>query len=100
MSALPPFLIKLEQQLKDAKTKQAAWDIINEYFSFFDMTGINKELWMLTVGTLTNEEMEVQNVKDRHNIIFFYEYTRLFYQAVFLLYNKYNKIASPINLKP
>ena len=85
MSVLPPFLVKLEQQLKEASTKQAARDIINEYFNFFDMNGINKELWMLTVGTLTNEEMEV-NAKDRHNIIFFYEYTRLFYEAVFLFF--------------
>jgi hypothetical protein len=88
MSALPPFLIKLQQQLKEKQTRQSAQGIINEYLSFFTEDSINKELWMLTVGALTNDVMEVEKASDRNDIIFFYEYTKMFYEAIFLLYNK------------
>jgi hypothetical protein len=91
MSALPPFLINLQQQLTTKQTKQAAWDIIDEYFSFFDQDSINDELWMLTVAALTNDEMDMKKAKDRHNSIFFFEYTKMFYEAVHLLHNKNKK---------
>jgi len=76
------------QELVAKQTKESAWDIIDEYFSFFDMNEIHNELWLLIAGTLTNDEMEPsQKPIDRSNLIFFFEYTRMFFEAVQVLHN-------------
>jgi len=89
MSALPPFLIGLQQKLAEEKTKGSAWKIIDEYFSFFSRECIDEELWRLTVGVLTNDTIELEKANDRHDIIFFFEYTKMFYEAVHLLYTRH-----------
>lgn len=83
MNALPNQLERLRQKLLTEKSNDAAWNIIDEYFSFMGMDTIKQELWILTKGTLTNDLME-QNEKglDRHNIIFGYEFLLLFLDAV------------------
>jgi len=89
MSTLPGILNKLRQDLAENQTKKAAWNIIDEYFSFFGLVDIHNELWVLTAGTLTNDGMEQsQKGIDRHDLIFFFEYTKMFFEAVELLHNK------------
>jgi len=47
---------------------------------------------VLTTGTITNDEMQqLQKGIDRHNIIFFFEYTKMFFEAVDFLHNKRKK---------
>jgi len=66
--------------------------IIDEYFRFFGLEDVHHELWLLTAGTLSNEEMQFsQKAIDRSNLIFFFEYTKMFFEAVQLLHNKHKK---------
>ena len=92
MNILPETLSSLHQELTEKQTKESAWDIIDEYFHSFGLEEIYNELWLLTAGTLTNEETQFsQKAIDRSNVIFFFEYTMLFFEAVQLLYNKHKK---------
>jgi hypothetical protein len=53
---------------------------------------MHQELWILTAGLLTNDEMEqVENGRGRHNIIFFFEFTKMFAEEVLLLNSKRKK---------
>ena len=71
------------------QTKESAWNIIDEYFSFFGLEDVLNELWLLTTGTLCNEETQFsQKAIDRSNLIFFFEYTKMFFEAVQLLHTK------------
>jgi hypothetical protein len=92
MGILPEALKDLRRDLIKNQTKESAWNIIYEYFSFLGLDDIHNELWVLTVGTLTNDEMQqFEKGIERHNLIFFFEYTKMFFEAVDLLYNKRNK---------
>jgi hypothetical protein len=87
MTILPEILNDLRQELAEKQTKEAAWDIIDEYFSFIDLDGIHNELWLLTAGTLTNDEMgPSQKAINRKNLIFFFEFTKMFFEAVHVLH--------------
>ena len=47
---------------------------------------------MLPRRGVTNEEEQFsQKAIDRSNLIFFFEYTKMFFEAVQLLHNKHNK---------
>ena len=92
MNILPEILNNLRQELVAKQTKESAWNIIEEYFSFFGLEDVHNELWVLTAGTLTNDEIQqLQKGIDRHNLIFFFEYTKMFFEAVDLLHNKHKK---------
>ena len=92
MCILPETLNNLHQELAARQTKESAWNIIDEYFSFFGLDDVHNELWVLTAGTLTNEETQFsQKAIDRSNFIFFFEYTKMFFEAVQLLHNKHRK---------
>jgi len=88
MNLLPEILINLRQELADKQTNESAWNIIAEYFRFFGLDDVYNELWLVTAGTLTNDEMQQsQKAIDRQNLIFFFEYTKMFFEAVYLLHN-------------
>ena len=90
MSTIPKYLTRLEDKLKAKQTPKAAWKIIDEYFSFMDKQTIHQELWMLTVGTVTNDLMnKAEKGMDRHDTIFFYEYTKLLFDALSFLHDKH-----------
>ncbi|SRR6266498_5358647 len=94
MNLLPETLNNPHQELAAKQTKESAWNIIDEYFRFFGLADVHHELWVLTAGTLTNEEMQKsQKAIDRSNLIFFFEYTKMFFEAVQLLHlhNKHKK---------
>jgi len=92
MNLLPETLTHLHQELAARQTKESAWNIIDEYFSFFSLEDVHNELWLLTAGTLTNEEEQFsQKAIDRSNLIFFFEYTKMFFEAVQVLHNKHKK---------
>ena len=92
MPILPEILANLHQELAAKQTKESAWNIIDEYFHFFGLEDVHHELWLLTAGTLTNEEEQFsQKAIDRSNLIFFFEYTKMFFEAVQVLHNKHKK---------
>jgi hypothetical protein len=92
MNILPETLSSLRQELTEKQTKESAWEIIDEYFHSFGLEEIYNELWLLTAGTLTNEETQfAEKAIDRSNLIFFFEYTKMFFEAVQLLHCKYKK---------
>jgi len=94
MSLLPPTLNKLHQELAANQTKESAWNIINEYFNCFGLENVHEELWLLTASTIANVELQhSQKAIDRQNLIFFFEYTKMFFEAVHLLHSKEKKIA-------
>ncbi len=83
MSCLPPKLENWKEQLQQQPTQETARAIIAEYFSFFGKEKVKEELWLLTTGTLTNDEMhQAQSAKDRHDLLFFYEFTGMMVEAV------------------
>jgi len=87
MSLLPEILTNLHHELTTHQTKESAWNIIDEYFQFFGLDDIHNELWLLTAATLTNDELQPsQKAIDRRNLIFFYEYTKMFFEAVHSLH--------------
>ena len=91
MTLLPEILINLRQELAAKQTNESAWKIIDEYFNFFGLDDVHHELWLLTAGTLTNDEMQPQQKGiDRRNLIFFFEYTKMFFEAVPLLHTQKN----------
>ena len=54
------------------------------------MESIREELWILTKGTITNDLMEQsEKGKDRHDLIFGYEFLVLFFEAVKVLHDKW-----------
>lgn len=87
-----PGALKQQQDELDSRPKEAtAKQIVDEYFRYMDVNSIHEHLWELTHGTITNELPETQTGADRHNLIFFYEYTKLFFSAAWFLYNKEKK---------
>lgn len=82
-----PLLQKLHDQLAQAPKDNpaAAQKIIEEYFSCYSPAFANNQLWTLLAGTLSNE-LEEQTGAQRHNYIFFFEYTQLLIQAAYRLH--------------
>ena len=98
MSALPSFLIQLHQQLAENKTKESAWAIVQEYLSFFGVSGAEKDLWQMLVASLVNNEMdEFKSTRHRYDLIFFFEFTMMFMESVDLLNQQHNKKQEKIN---
>lgn len=78
-----PFLQKLQQQLAQSQPADAtaANKIIEAYFSCFSPGCANNQLWALLASAISNE-LEEQTGAQRHNYIFFFEYTQLLINAV------------------
>ena len=76
--------------LEDLRTEQKekyAWKIIDDFFQFFDDEGPKEILRdMLTIAMVSDHE-EITG-KIRSNMIFFYSYSKAFYEAVYFLYEK------------
>lgn len=88
MCTLPGILKELHEQFTSQPGEATAQKILEQYFSYVNVTQVQEQLWELTHGTITNELLDTQTGADRHNLIFFYEYTRLFLSAVYFLYGK------------
>lgn len=92
MSTLPEQHRTFKQQLSENPTKQQLWNIIKDFISFYSAEGIKEELWLLTIGILSSDQvMEVDKGIGRYNRIFFYEHSSLFIDAVNHLYQQQEK---------
>lgn len=86
MSALPKFLKDLESNFLEDQSPHSAWLIIEKYMGFFGADGVNEDLWGLTVAALSSEQVEdMDKGLHRYNLLFFYEYTIMFINAVSFL---------------
>jgi hypothetical protein len=50
---------------------------------------VHNELWVLTAGAITNEELpQYASTKERQDLIFFFEFTKMFMEAVYTLHGR------------
>lgn len=92
MSALPKILITLQQELAEKRTKEAAWAVVEEYFSFFGKERVQNDLWLLTAGALSSEHIdEMEKACKRHDTLFFYEYTKMLIEAMHLIWEQHEQ---------
>lgn len=103
-ATLPQTLSELRNNLAHQPTPEAAWEIIKEYFFCFGTESVQSEMWQLLSGTLTNAELkQFKKAEQRHNLVFFYEFTLLFTQAVHQLLSEQNNGSADdkmVNHKP
>jgi hypothetical protein len=89
MSTLPGILKQLHEQFTAMPKETTAQKIMEQYFGYINATQVQEQLWELTHGTITNNLLkDTQTAAHRHNLIFFYEYTSLFINAVYFLQGK------------
>lgn len=64
-------------------------DIIKEYYSCFGATGMRQDMWLLLCGTMGNVQAdELADASSRRNLLFFYEFTLLLFDAVYMLHGQ------------
>lgn len=90
-ACLPPALLDKYEALTNTANGPAAIEacveIIKEYHSCFDSTDVQQDMWLLLCGTLSNRHMdELGDAENRRNLLFFYEFTLLLLDAVYLLH--------------
>jgi hypothetical protein len=75
---------ELYKDLSTKADKQSAWRVIKEFFRLFDEKEPQELLWFMLTTALRadNEEIEARH---RGNMIFFYEYSVVFFKAVRVL---------------
>ncbi len=87
MSGYSTYIGQLDEKFWESPTPKACWNAIDQYFDFNGVESAHEELWKFTVGMLTNDEIDpVANGRDRHNIIYFYEFTKFLIQVVSVLH--------------
>lgn len=83
--------------------KDNAWSIINEYFRLFDENQPKELLWYILSTALRSENEEIE-ARHRGDMLFFYEYSVIFFKAVRVLAEaetskttKKKKTKNPVN---
>ena len=84
MTTLPGKLATLQTRLRREQSPEAAWAIIDEYFSCNGIEGARDELWMMAKGAITNE-LVADTAEKRNELLFGYEFLELMMEAVNLL---------------
>ncbi len=89
-ACLPQVLMQYAEALATASAgnndarQSAALAIIQEYYSFFGATGMRQDMWHLLTGALCGNNTE--SLVHSHNLLFFYEFTLLLFDAVYALH--------------
>ena len=73
------------RNLQATEEKKYAWKILHEFFEIFDKDGPQELLWFM-LSSAMKLESEVVGGRERSNLLFFYDYSIPFFQAVFFLY--------------
>jgi hypothetical protein len=84
MNSLPGKLATLQQRLRQEQSPEAAWAIIDEYFSCNGPDTIRQELWIMAKGAITND-LVADTAASRHELLFGYEFLELTLEAMGLL---------------
>lgn len=85
MPVLPQQLLNLHEQMTTLQTPESAWMIINEYCSVFAAQHVHGHLWTLTVGAMSSDHLPCNDSRLRADLLFFFEFTKIFTEAVYLL---------------
>lgn len=94
MNTLPPSVNSLHDSLMQQQDTEAAWNIMAEYFDCFG-TEAQENLWTFLVGALSSKHLyQAQKAVSRHDMIFFYEYTRVLLDACAVLQKQ--RFAMPV----
>lgn len=94
MNTLPPSVNSLHDSLMQQQDTEAAWNIVAEYFDCFGAEA-QENLWTFLVGALSSKHLyQAQKAVSRHDMIFFYEYTRVLLDACAVLQK--HRFALPI----
>lgn len=88
---LPQVLKELHEALATVQgepaQRQAALAVVKEYFSLFSPPALRQDMWLLLSAALSSTEVaQLEDGIQRYNLIFFYEFTLLMMDAVYLLY--------------
>jgi hypothetical protein len=75
---------ELYKSLSTKADKQTAWRVIQEFFRLFDEKEPQELLWFMLTAALRSDNEEIE-ARHRGNMIFFYEYSVVFFKAVRLL---------------
>ena len=86
MNSLPGKLATLQTHLRQEQSPEAAWAIIDEYFSCNGPDTIREELWIMAKGAVTND-LIADTAASRHELLFGYEFLQLMVDAVGVLHN-------------
>jgi hypothetical protein len=86
-------LADLQRELANAEGKDereaAAAAIIKEYHTFFGGDEMQKDLWFLLAAALTHPDLDgVSGEINRSNLFFFYEFTLMLFNAMYVLHGK------------
>jgi hypothetical protein len=84
MNSLPTTLAKMQVRLREEQSPEAAWAIIEEYFSCNGPDTIRQELWIMAKGAITND-LVADTAASRHELLFGYEFLELTLEAMGLL---------------
>ncbi len=89
--ALPQQLILLFERMQELAAKpsgqKAALAVVQEYYSFFGPAGMRKDMWQLYSAAMCNRHLPgLQESDERYNLLFFYEFTLMLLDAVYLLH--------------
>lgn len=85
MNSLPGKLAHLQTRLRQEQSPEAAWAIIDEYFSCNGPDAIREELWIMAKGAVTND-LITDSAASRHELLFGYEFLQLMVDAVGVLH--------------
>jgi hypothetical protein len=75
---------ELYKNLLTKADKDNAWRVIQEFFRLFDEKDPQELLWFMLTAALRSENEEIE-ARHRGNMIFFYEYSVVFFKAVRIL---------------
>jgi hypothetical protein len=75
------------EKLRSEKKEKFAWQVISDFFEFFDQEGPKEILRdMLTISLISDRE-DITG-KLRSDMIFFYTYSKALYEALYFLYEQ------------
>ncbi|MEO8406155.1 MAG: hypothetical protein ABI480_16220 [Chitinophagaceae bacterium] len=81
-----PMLEHYNSLLKNSDN-ESAWRIIDEYFRLFEEKDPQEVLWFMLTTALRADNEEI-GARQRGNMIFFYEYSSIFFKAAHFLYKE------------
>ena len=88
---LPAVLKEMHKALVNAANtaaaRRAALAIVKEYHGFFAVADVRSDMCLLLNAAMGRADMETI-VQEQHNLHFFYEFTLLFMDAVYILHGR------------
>jgi hypothetical protein len=92
-AVMPAPILNLQEALIHASgepvARQAALAIVQEYYGFFGCTGMRQDMWLLLSSAMSNNNTScLATAGERYNLLFFYEFTLVLMDAVYVLHGE------------